>query len=159
NTKTRDDMEDDEKMNLASLYIYESISIDFAQAQCSFCFSLVCVLTPMHTVLKKIHRHMYVRARSHTHTHTDAHTHTHTDTHTHTHTHTPQTRTHTNTKKHTPTQTHAHTHTRTHKHTLYILAQTLCMCHSNHIYTNTYTHIKHSRSEEHTSELQSHLNL
>src|SRR4029434_6933811 len=59
----------------------------------------------------------------------------HVHTHTHTHTHT-----HISTSTDTQVTTHTHTHTHTHTYT--------------HIYVNGYT-----RSEEHTSELQSHLNL
>src|SRR4029434_11327287 len=52
----------------------------------------------------------------------------------------------------THTQTHTHTHTHTYTHTTHT--------HHTHRHTHihTYTHTL-TRSEEHTSELQSHLNL
>src|SRR4029434_7011892 len=73
--------------------------------------------------------HSQAGARAHTHTHTLTLTHTHTHSHTHTHRH-----------------THTHTHTHTHSHSF---------SNSNQCIFNRTSY----RSEEHTSELQSHLNL
>src|SRR4029434_9877733 len=93
--------------------------------------------------LPKIHTHIH----AHTFTQTHSHIHIHTNPHTHTHTHTcVYTHTHTHTNMHTQACAHIHTHVFTHTH------------------THKHTHPGDAsqcvlRSEEHTSELQSHLNL
>src|SRR4029434_2648326 len=81
---------------------------------------------------------------SHTHTHTHSRADTHTPTHRHTHQQRHQCETH--------TPTHTHTHTYTHTHTS-VRATSL-----NHAHTQRHNLIT-SRSEEHTSELQSHMHI
>src|SRR4029434_6692389 len=133
--------------------------------------------------------HHHPPTPTHTHTHTHTHTRQHTQrpareirclqqhctadntcTHTHTHTHTHKhtvycTQKHKSVNMlsiaplhrwtHTHTHTHKHAHTHTHTHTLlgciYCIILFSCV-----ICTGTHWHL---RSEEHTSELQSHLNL
>src|SRR4029434_10032442 len=87
----------------------------------------------------KVQTYRLTHVHVHVHTHTTQHNTTHTQ---HTHTHTTTQNTHT-------THTHTHIHTHTHTHT------------QQHNTTHTYMMeiISKHRSEEHTSELQSHLNL
>src|SRR4029434_5150053 len=94
---------------------------------------------------------------------TRTHTHTHTYHHAHTHTHTHKR------QRHTLTQTHIHAHTKTHTHTQTHIRTHTCMhahtdthtptCTHRHTQTHTHSHRERFRSEEHTSELQSHVNL
>src|SRR4029434_3390934 len=83
-----------------------------------------------------------------THTHTNTHTHTHTHTHQHTHTHTRHT--------HSPQTTTAHPHTHTHQKNTHIFFLMIRRPPRSTLFP--YTTLFRS-TEEHTSELQSHLNL
>src|SRR4029434_1203698 len=87
-------------------------------------------------------RHTDTQRHTETHRHKHTHTHTHTCAHTHTHTHT-----HTRARAHAPARAHTHTHTHTHTQ-LFEYAKKM----SDGM-------MALARSEEHTSELQSHLNL
>src|SRR4029434_296723 len=68
--------------------------------------------------------------------------------------------THTHTHRHTCTQTHTLMHSiiQTHTHTYNTFSSSIFITHT-HKHTYIYTHAHTYRSEEHTSELQSHLNL
>src|SRR4029434_630352 len=104
--------------------------------------SLVINYSPWQQLLERLFYMCPCHRYTFTNTHTHTHTHTHTDTLSLTHTQT-HTDTHTHTQTHTDTHTHTHTHTHRWSH-----VSVCCLMRSHD-----------RRSEEHTSELQSHLNI